>query len=120
MASEVRVQLPAATEAKVRTIAVSERRSLAETLILLAEEAIKVREFPQVYFMDGPSGRRARLVGGPDVWEVIEPYLFADKDWQALRDSYPHLDEAVLHTAVRYYEAYPEEIEAKIERNNRP
>ncbi len=118
--AEVRVQLPPETEAKVRTIAASEERSLAETLTLLAEEALKTREFPRIFFTDGPTGRRATLLGGPDVWEVVEPYVLAGKDWQALRDSYPELDEALLRIAVRYYEAYPEEIEARIERNNRP
>jgi len=120
MATEVCVQLPAATEAKVRTIAASERRSLAETLTLLAEEALKTREFPDIVFTNGPTGRRATLLGGPDVWEVVEPYVLAGKDWQVLRDSYPDLDEALLRIAVRYYEAYPKEIEVRIERNNRP
>jgi hypothetical protein len=36
-----------------------------------------------------------------------------------LRQSYPEVDEATLRTALRYYEAYPEEIEARIARNQR-
>jgi hypothetical protein len=28
-------------------------------------------ERPLIRFADGPSGRRARPLGGPDVWEVI-------------------------------------------------
>jgi hypothetical protein len=28
-------------------------------------------EHPLVRFADGPAGRRARLIGGPDVWEVV-------------------------------------------------
>jgi hypothetical protein len=30
-----------------------------------------MHEHPLIAFKDGPAGRRARLVGGPDVWEVI-------------------------------------------------
>jgi hypothetical protein len=102
---------------KVRLIATLEHRSLADTVRGLAEEAIKMREFPEIVFVDGPTGRRARLIGGPDVWEVLEPYLLAGKDWAALRASYPDLDEALLRSAVRYYESYPEEIEARVALN---
>src|SRR6478752_5155543 len=99
MAAPLRVQLPETVEAKVRQIAMAEHRSLAETVELLAVEALKVREFPGVYFMPGPTGRRARLHGGPDVWEVIEPYFHNGKDHQILKECYPHLSEQVLHTA---------------------
>ncbi len=119
MAAPISIRLPPATEQKVRTLAAIEHRSLAEMVRLLAEEALKAREFPEITFTDGPTGRRATLINGPDVWEVIEPYFVAGKDWQALRESYPHLDEALLRTAVRYYEAYPDEIEARIALNGR-
>ena len=119
VASPVSVRLPRTTEQKVRTLAAIEHRSLAEMVKLLAEEGLKAREFPSITFTDGPTGRRATLVNGPDVWEVIEPYLLAGKDWRALRESYPHLEESALRAAVRYYEAYPDEIEARIALNDR-
>ena len=37
----------------------------------LVDEALRMHEHPLIAFKDGPVGRRARLVGGPDVWEVI-------------------------------------------------
>ena len=117
MAAPISVRLPRATEQKGRTLAAIEQRSLAEWVKLLGEEALKARDFPGITFTDGPTGRRATLINGPDVWEVVEPFLVAGKDWQALRESYPHLDEALLRTAVRYYEAYPGEIEARISLN---
>ena len=117
MATPISVRLPRATEQKVRTLAAIEHRSLAEMVRLLAEEALKAREFPEIIFTDGPTGRRATLINGPDVWEVVEPYLVAGRDWRALRESYPHLDEASLRTAVRFYEAYPDEIEARVTLN---
>ena len=98
-------------------MAAIERRSIAEMLRLLAEEGLKLREFPELTFTDGPTGRRATFIQGPDVWEVLEPYIVADRDWQVLRASYPDLDEALLRTAVRYYEAYPDEIEARVALN---
>ena len=36
----------------------------------LVDEALRCQEHPSVVFRDGSAGRRARLVGGPDVWEV--------------------------------------------------
>ena len=117
MTSPVSLRLPEQTAWKVRRFASLERRSYAEMVRVLTEEAIKVREFPGIYFVDGPTGRRARLHGGPDVWEVIEPHVLGDRSWETLRQSYPDLDEALLRTALRYYEQYPEEIEARIALN---
>ncbi|MHB0874982.1 MAG: hypothetical protein ACYC5O_02935 [Anaerolineae bacterium] len=117
MPSPTSLRLPRAMAEKVRTIATLEHRSFAEMVRVLTEEAIKMREFPDIVFTDGPTGRRATLRGGPDVWEVIEPYLLAGKDWSVLRQSYPEMDEAKLRVAVRYYESYPDEIEARIALN---
>jgi uncharacterized protein (DUF433 family) len=103
--------------AKVETIAALEHRSMADTVRMLTEEAIKSREFPEIMFTSGPTGRRATFRRGPDVWEVLEPYVVAGNDYEALRASYPELDEALLRTAVRYYEAYPDEIDARLARN---
>jgi hypothetical protein len=117
MSATLSVTLPKGAEEKMRRIAEREGRSLAETVGLLAEEALKMREFPHIFFMDGPAGRRARLITGPDVWEVIEPYAVAGNDWDILRKSYDWIDENLLKEAVRYYEAYPEEIDAWLEGN---
>lgn len=120
MAMSVDVQFSEALAEKIRHLAAIDHRSPGEMVRLLAEEAIEMREFPQVVFTNDPTGRRATLIHGPDVWEIIEPYLVAGKDWQVLRDSYPERDEALLRTAVRYYEAYPAEIEARIALNQSP
>ncbi len=117
MGAPVSLRLPDAVSEKVRTLATLEHRSLAEMTKLLIEEAIILREFPDIEFTEGPTGRRATMRTGLDVWEIVEPYLLAGKDWQVLRQSYPDLDEAVLRSALRYYEAYPDEIEARIARN---
>jgi hypothetical protein len=41
---------------------------VAERLI---DEGLRMEEFPGIVFRDGPTGRRASLLGGPDVWEVV-------------------------------------------------
>lgn len=48
------------------------------------------------------------------VIEVLEPYVVAGKDGDALKQSYPDLDETLLRVAVRYDESYPDEIDARI------
>src|ERR1700758_2482028 len=45
--------------------------TLSSATSRLVDEALRTREHPLITFKDGPAGRRARLVGGPDVWEVI-------------------------------------------------
>jgi hypothetical protein len=117
MASPVSLRLPETTASKVRHLAAVERRSFAEMVKVLTEEAVAMREFPGIHFVHGPTGRRARFRDGPDVWEVLEPYVVAGRNWEALRASYPDLDEALLLTAVRFFESYPAEIEARVALN---
>jgi len=57
--------------------------TLAEELI---EEGLRIRRHPLVVFRDGPSGRRAGLAGGPDVWEVIGGVVGGDVPAEALID----------------------------------
>src|SRR5438309_11299116 len=119
MAAPVSLRLPDLLAEKIRHMAAAEHRSLAEMTKLLVEEALKLREFPEIVFTDGPTGRRATLRNGPDVWEIVEPYVLANKNPNDLHENYPAVDEALLRSAVRYYEAYPDEIEARIALNRR-
>jgi hypothetical protein len=86
------------------------------------DEALRMEEHPGILFRDGPSGRRAVLIGGPDVWEVVRVVKSA-------RESEPDLDaeEVVrlaaetmglpprrVRVALDYWAAYPEEIELQL------
>lgn len=117
MPSPVSLRLSKDTADKIHRIAAIEHRSFAETVRALTEEALKTREFPDIIFVEGPTGRRATFRDGLDVWEIVEPYLLAGQDWSALRQSYPDVAEAKLRAAIRYYESYPDEIEARIALN---
>jgi hypothetical protein len=59
-------------EAGARNVSTS---ALAEELI---EEGLRGRRHPMIVFRDGASGRRAGLVGGPDVWEVVAGLVGGD------------------------------------------
>jgi hypothetical protein len=75
-------------------------------------------DHPLVRFAEGPSGRRARLIGGPDVWEVIAVARDNDGD---LRETASYLELALglVQAAATYYGAYPEEIDERIELGRR-
>jgi hypothetical protein len=70
-----------------------------------------------VTFRDGPVGRRAGLLGGPDVWEVVmwaeDLATEADPVAALVEDSI--LTRPQVDAALRYQAAYPDEIAARIE-----
>jgi hypothetical protein len=86
------------------------------------DEALRMEEHPGVLFRDGRTGRRAVLVGGPDVREVIravksarasEPRL-DPADTVALVETNTGVPTRLIDTAIRYWSAYPDEIDAWI------
>ena len=79
-----------------------------------------MEDFRGIVFRDGPTGRRAALVGGPDIWELIstlksgkargEEAITATAELLNLTDSQ-------VRTAVRYYGDFPGEIDRRITLN---
>src|SRR5712691_11990839 len=45
--------------------------SLSSAANRLVDEALRMSEHPGIVFRPGPTGRRAALAAGPDVWEVV-------------------------------------------------
>ena len=84
----------------------------------LLDEGLKTRQFPGVAYRPGPAGRRAALVGGPDVWEVIRDL----RRWPGRgMERVERLAEAlglpvsIVRLATDFYCAFPAEIDARIE-----
>lgn len=74
-------------------------------------------DHPGIVFKDGPSGRRAALALGPDVWEVVKVLQEIDeRGEQAVAASAEllALTEARVRVAMHYYAAFSEEIDAEI------
>lgn len=91
-------------------------RTLAQRYV---EEGLRADEYPLVRFVDGPAGRRARLVGtGCDVWEVIAALRENDGDIAETAEVL-ELRLEVVQAAVAYYGAYPDEIDGWTSRNER-
>ena len=89
----------------------------SETYRRIIEEWVRLQEHPGIRFVDGPAGHRAALVGGPDVWEVIETARAFEFDVAAMSEAHPWLSAELLEVATRYFESFPEEIDALIEDN---
>ena len=74
-------------------------------------------EHPGVVFKDGPSGRRAAIAFGPDVWEVVKLLREIDERGPAAVDAAADvlaLPEAKVRVAMHYYASYTEEIDAEV------
>ncbi len=77
-------------------------------------------EHPGIVFRGGPTGRRAALVGGPDVWELMASLKSGKARGEkaiAATAELLGLTELQVRTGVRYYSAYPEEIDERVRRN---
>ncbi len=81
------------------------------------EEWVRLQDHPGIRFVDGPAGRRAALVGGPDVWEIIDTARAHEFDAGAILEAHPWLSAELLETARRYFDGFPDEIDALIEDN---
>jgi hypothetical protein len=62
---------PAVAERLSSFVAANPGMSLSSAANRLVDEALRMSEHPGIVFRPGPTGRRAGLVGGPDVWEVV-------------------------------------------------
>lgn len=75
-------------------------------------------EHPGIIFKPGPSGRRAALAYGPDVWEVVNFLREIDERGPAALVAAADVfavDVSRITSAVSYYGDYRDEIDAEIE-----
>ena len=95
--------------------------TLSDRLRRYAEEGARREEHPLVTFRDGPTGRRAGLLGGPDVWEVAMwiDDLTAEPDPVAVLIDDSTLSRSQVDAVLRYRAAFPDEISARIELHRR-
>jgi hypothetical protein len=86
------------------------------------DEALRMEEHPGVVFRGGASGRRAVLVGGPDVRAIVRAVKSvreAESDLipgavLALVATNTGVSVRLIETAVRYWSAHPDEIDSWI------
>jgi hypothetical protein len=101
----------------------SERGTTVTALVAtLLDEGLKIRRFPGIIYRDGPAGRRAAVLGGPDVWEIIRALKTAPgRGEQRLRrlGAELGLPRPIVAAALEFYTAFPEEIDARIAADER-
>lgn len=89
---------------------------------VFVDEALRAYEHPGIAFRNASSGRRALLLGGPDVWEVVDTLVTlggtraGDEDDEPVRGTADALGltPRQVRTALRYYAAYREEIDDRL------
>lgn len=99
---------------RARSIPGATPSGLAERLV---DEGLRMAEHPGIVFKDGPTGRRAALALGPDVWEVAKAVRGLDvRRERAIIAAAEILNLPVerVRLALRYYGAYPDEIDAEM------
>lgn len=91
-------------------------RTLAQRYV---DEGLRHDDHPVIHFMDGATGRRARVIGsGLDVWEVIATVRDNDNDQVEAAD-YLQVPRGVVQAAVAYYGDFRDEIDSEIADNVR-
>ena len=116
MSVNVSVRLDDTLAERLRLRARAAGETLSDRLRRYAEEGARREEHPMITFRDGPAGRRAKLIDGPDVWEIamwIED-LAAEPDPAATLAEESELRRAQIDAALSYRDAFPEEVEARI------
>jgi hypothetical protein len=103
-------------------VAANPGMSLSSAANRLVDEALRMSEHPGIMFRPGPTGRRAGLVAGPDVWEVVravksarahEPGLAEDELLTLIAEN-TGIAVRLIRAAVHYWASYPDEIDAEI------
>ena len=101
-------------EAHSRRVGESKAR-VAERLI---DEGLQTEEFPGIVFRSGPTGRRAGVAGGPDVWEIVRGLKGTAREGgrdpiEAIA-GVTGLDRSKVELAAGYYAAYPDDVDERI------
>ena len=112
LSDELRDQLVAAATAEGTTV--------TELIERFASEGLATAAHPGIVFKPGPSGRRAALAGGPDVWEVIDALRhLRGSEAKRVRELSRLLEihERQIVVAINYAAAHREVIEERIRLN---
>jgi hypothetical protein len=103
-------------------VSINHGLSLSAAANMLVDEGLRMMEHPGVIFRPGPTGRRAGLAAGPDVWEIVravrsaraaEPGL-GEHELLAMVAENTGVPVRLIRVATGYWAAYPDEIDAEV------
>jgi hypothetical protein len=110
-------RLPA--ELKTRLVERAAAEGLTQTALVsrILEEGLKTTTYPGIVYRNGATGRRAALVNGPDVWEVVLAVRHAaGTGEQQVADAAAQLGlpDRYIRLAVNFAAEYPDEVEQRM------
>jgi hypothetical protein len=103
-------------------VSINHGLSLSAAANMLVDEGLRMVEHPGVIFRTGPTGRRAGLAAGPDVWEVVravrsaraaEPDL-GERELLTMISENTGVPVRLIRVATSYWASYPDEIDAEV------
>ena len=103
-------------------VSINHGLSLSAAANMLVDEGLRMMEHPGVIFRTGPTGRRAGLAAGPDVWEVVravrsartaEPDL-GERELLTMVSENTGVPVRLIRVATGYWASYPDEIDAEV------
>jgi sulfur carrier protein ThiS len=107
---------------RLATLAAAEGTTVTELIERFVREGLDSAVHSGVVFKPGPSGRRAALAGGPDVWEIVAALRHTHGSEAgrvaALAQQFG-IHERQVVIALDYAAAHREEIEKRIRANER-
>ena len=119
--STTSVRLPDELREQLAAVAGQEGTTVTELIERYVREGLACAQHPGIVFKPGPSGRRAALAGGPDVWEVVSALRHTSgsekkKVANLAREFGIHERQIVI--ALSYAAAHRQEIEAEVAAND--
>jgi hypothetical protein len=114
------LRMPTSIAKRLQQVARRTGQSRSSLVHRYVDEGLKRDRHPLILFKDGPTGRRAAVVAGPDVWELVS--FMEDLEAQgeeAIREAAEALALPVGHVraAMAYTAEFPDEIRDRIELN---
>jgi hypothetical protein len=114
------IRMSAQTFARLDDRARRRSEPRARTAERLIDEGLRMEDHPGITFRDGPTGRRAALAGGPDVWEIIETLQgtgLTGEEAVAATAEWGRLTPVQVRIAVGYYAEFRDEVDERIRLN---
>jgi hypothetical protein len=109
--------IKSALQTRARAEGISER-ALLERLVA---EGLDTLHHPGIVYRDGPTGRRAALAVGPDVWEVVSALRYttgSDEQRVAALAEQFGLHPRHIRIAIDFAAVHREDIEAQVAAND--
>lgn len=110
-------RLPTKVGADIRRFFAERGKGPSEGVRSILEEWWSRQRFRHIAFRDSPTGRRAILRTGPELWEVIGYWRDFEPDVAGLKDHFGAIDPEAIDEALAYYDAFPEGIDTLIAQN---